>query len=94
MWDNFPSIKKCALFIAYDNDMINICVSEQMFLSNAEKVLTQYEESIKDIEEYLITLSEEQLDIICIGDYDDARPLILNSPKDTEEILNSIFEEI
>ena len=108
--DSLPGLKKAACEIAYDNGMINRFCPESMFLDGVEKILLKGPALaiLQLMDEYLDSLSEEDLITICAGEQTDRETIYGNMPlkylglkigleslsfQDAlEEVLNSIFE--
>jgi len=96
-WTSFPTIKKAALAIAYDNGMINRLEPEEKYLDACLSVLGAdgvYETDIIALEEFLSGLSETDFNNVCYGDSVDVED---RAPKNGEghpltKILEDFFD--
>jgi hypothetical protein len=94
--DNFPKMKEVALLIAYDNGMINREQNQNDFLNKVDLVVGADGVDRADlqlIEDWLVTLSNEQLVILAAGEHDDLTALEQQfSRPELLKIFNDIFE--
>ena len=100
-WAQFPTIRKAALEIAYDNGMINRGESETEFLEKALGALCAEGVPVLDVirlEMFLKTLNNEDLVTLCNGDDVDQAALETDCPFSVVEpaekvtrLLNDIF---
>ena len=94
-------IKKAVLKIAYDNGMIHRDFSEQKYLRAVEKFLAESSFKAHDLmiwNRWLLTLTEEDLEIYSAGEDTDMARIIAKEPKPEmssgtfNQLLNQIFE--
>lgn len=86
-WVKWPTIKKAALLISYDNGIINRESSQESFLEICESILYAdgvYEDEVSQFEEFLKSLSEQDLEILCSGEFTDVETISKNCPKNSE----------
>jgi len=96
-WTKFPTIKKAALAIAYDNGMINRFEPEEKYLDACLSVIGAegvYEEDIIALEEFLSGLSETDFNNVCYGDSVDMEAVEAQAPKNSDgHALTGILED-
>lgn len=94
--DNFPKMKEVALLIAYDNGMINREQSQNDFLNKVDEIVGADGVDYTDlqlIEDWLVTLGNEQLIILAAGETEEMKALEATfSRPELLEIFNDIFE--
>lgn len=101
-WAQFPTIRKAALEIAYDNGMINRGESEAEFLEKALGALCAEGVPVLDVirlEMFLKTLNNEDLVTLCNGEHDEVVALegdcpfsVVEPAEKVTRLLNDIFE--
>ncbi len=101
MIDKYPSIRNAALLIAYDNSMINRWTTETEWLANLDNVLGAEgvtADDLKKLDGWLLSLSVEEMETLCMGDQDEAQLLVDQAPRGGPDnvpltgILTDIFE--
>lgn len=94
--DNFPKMKEVALLIAYDNGMINREQNQNDFLNKVDEIVGADGVDRADlqlIEDWLVTLGNEQLIILAAGEHVEMVALQSTfSRPELLEIFNDIFE--
>jgi hypothetical protein len=94
--DNFPKMKEVALLIAYDNGMINREQNQCDFLNKVDEIIGADGVDLTDlqsIEDWLVTLSNEELTILAAGEHVEMVALESTfSRPELLEIFNDIFE--
>lgn len=94
--DSFPKMKEVALLIAYDNGMINREQNQWDFLNKVDEIIGADGVDYADlqlIEDWLVTLSNEQLIILAAGESEEMKALeALFQRPELLEIFNDIFE--
>lgn len=94
--DNFPKMKEVALLIAYDNGMINREQNQNDFLNKVDEIVGADGVDRADlqlIEDWLVTLGNEQLIILAAGESEEMKALEATfSHPELLEIFNDIFE--
>lgn len=94
--DNFPKMKEVALLIAYDNGMINREQNQWDFLNKVDEIIGADGVDLTDlqsIEDWLATLSNEQLIILAAGESDEMSALEATFQRpELLKIFNDIFE--
>lgn len=90
--DQCPAIRKAALNIAYDNGMVNRMNTEQQFMIGANEVLKEYTDYMA-IENFLATLTDEQLDTLCTGEEQEQVIILRACPiaAKVNDLLEAIF---
>lgn len=99
--EEFPGITKAALAISYDNGGINRDRSEALMLNELRRFLNNHVlpcglrgALLKEIDEWLATLDDESLDIVCCGEQSEQDEILGVSPAHTDEILTAIFDNV
>ena len=94
--DQFPCIKKVALEIALDNGFINRMSPEERFWEHVDSVIVAEGvdfTDLKKIEEWIQTLSEEDILTLASGEHDEMVGIESTfSDPDLLNIFNDIFE--
>jgi hypothetical protein len=94
--DNFPKMKEVALLIAYDNGMINRDRNQWDFLNKVDEIIGADGVDYADlqlIEDWLVTLGNEELTILAAGEHDEQAALSSRFVRpELLEIFNDIFE--
>jgi hypothetical protein len=91
----FPGIARAALEMAYDNGGINRMRSEQDALRDLDAILTDGADiafDLPDIDRWLASLSDDDLQTVVAGEETEAAQIIANAPGGTHQILEDIFE--
>ena len=101
-WVSYPTLRKAALIIAYDNGIINRQEPEAEFLENAMGALCADgvpTSEIAELEAFLATLTEEELSTVCVGFDDEVDAIEARCPNSSVEpsakltrLLNDIME--
>lgn len=97
--DAYPKLRAFALDVAYSNGMINRLELECKFLEQCEQAITAdgvYTVDLEAVEEWLGTLTPEQLETLSDGDADDIDRLMYESPMTAEgvpviRVLDDVF---
>lgn len=93
--DRFPGIKRAALEIAYDNGGINRHRTEAAMLRALDKFLaSQPNEVLPDIDRWLSSLSDDELQTVCCGDQFDQEAITRTAPPFTNQLLDDCFNEV
>lgn len=93
--DRYPGIKRAVLAIAYDNGGINRYRTEKDMLRELESFLVrQPSEILPDIDRWLASLSDDDLQTVCCGEHDDQLALTKTAPPFTHQLLNDYFDEV
>ena len=97
----FPNIYKAALEMSYDNGGINRERSEEKHREEFNGYIGSARHdhaTLKKIDEYLATLSEEQINVLVAGEDEERMALIALIPHDiqqkTDELFDEIFDEV
>ena len=93
--ERFPNIEKAALEIAYDNGGINRDRSEAQQKRDLRSFLLECgleREHLRDIDTWLGTLSKNDLQTVCAGEYNESQTILANAPMFTDHLLNEIFD--
>lgn len=91
----YPGITKAALAIAYDNGGINCVRSEKQMRRELGKwIARQPNEPLPAIDGWLSGLSDEDLEIVCAGDQEQASLILQGSPPFTDKLLTDYFNEV
>lgn len=93
--DSFPCIKRAALTIAYDNNMINRDITEEAFL---DCVAERVGPGAESIELALSVLTDEQNELLCCGEEAEQQYVLGLLPPEyragVSALLETIFEEV
>jgi hypothetical protein len=95
--DVYPYIKKAALILAYDNDMINREEPEDLFLANCAMSLASVTHlELIQLDEWLQTLTDEQMETLVCGEESEMRALEALCPTGgpDNQPLSKIFDDI
>lgn len=89
-----PNIKRAALLIAYDNGMINRKQSEEQYLELVEKAISEFSFSSEEIDTWLLSLTNGELNTICCGEVSDAQFVLeeQKAPAGTVDLLDRMFD--
>lgn len=95
----FKNIEAAMLEIAYDNGMVNSYQSQQDILQSLSKYLEnsgKYSlDFLRVVNIWLGKLHKDELYSLCCGsDVDQELILAMNAPKNTNEFLNDLFENV
>lgn len=94
MDDVYPNVKRAALAIAYDNNMINRERTEETFLA---RVAALAGPMAGTLDAALSVLDNDQIELLCIGEDSEQRAILSLLPAPyragVHEFLNSVFEE-
>jgi hypothetical protein len=91
----WPGITRAALEIAYDNGGITRMRSEERMLGQLERWLeTQPQDPLPAIDAWLLALSDEDLETVCVGEQLEVAALMASAPPFTDQLLNAYFEEV
>jgi hypothetical protein len=93
----YPGITNAALEISYDNGGINRHRTERAMLRDLGRFLDawpQGPEHLTAIDLWLSSLPHNDVETICAGDQDDAKPILAKAPPFTDTLLNEIFEKV
>jgi hypothetical protein len=94
---DYPGITKAAQLIAVDNGGINRFRSPDLQNAEFEAWLSkQPSEPLPAINTWLLSLTDEQLETVCIGcsDEPETKALIAQSPPFTDDLLTRYFDEV
>jgi hypothetical protein len=93
--ERFPGIQRAALEIAYDNGGVNRTRPQAQMLREFHAWLAkQPQEPLPKIDEWLSSLSDEQLNVVCTGEHSEMEAAIQSSPPFTNDLLNRYFNEV
>jgi hypothetical protein len=93
--DIYPGIRRAALAISYDNGGINAIRSEKQMLRELALFLErQPAEILANIDAWLSSLSDDDLNTICCGEVSEADRLLRDAPVFTDGLLNDFFNEV
>jgi hypothetical protein len=92
-----PNIAKAAMFLSYANNGVSRERSEDVareghrFVLDADGV---YEEDLQKMDQFLSTLTQEELSILCDGEETEAKAISARAPdpEKLEGLLNDLFE--
>jgi hypothetical protein len=102
--NQYPNLKRVALEIAYDNGMINRFCTEELFLKSLDPIIGAegtYHADLVVWDEWLGTLTDEQIQIVAAGEQTEMEELMADAPEPVEAhrddaslggLLNDIFE--
>lgn len=100
--DQFPTVRKAAMLIALDNGLINRFCSEETWIGKVEGAIFADgvpQHDVRMLENFLLTLSEEDLETLCCGEHSEMVAVEANAPMSVVEpdmkvtrLLNDIFE--
>lgn len=91
----YPGIYKAALLIALDNGGINRARSRDRQKREFERWLpSQPADIFPAIDEWLSSLSDDDLEIVCCGGDDEQDEIMKSAPPFTDDLLNSYFDEV
>lgn len=90
------NIKKACLLISRSNGGINRFRSEARVTREMQRFFDSrpYHDEIKNIDQWLGTLTEEQFETVCDGEMSEADAILLSAPVFTGTLLNDYFEEV
>lgn len=94
---DYPGIAKAAQLIALDNGGINCVRSSDLQETEFEMwIAKQPSEPLHAINAWLLSLTEVQLETVCIGGFDEpeTKALIAQSPPFTDDLLVRYFDEV
>lgn len=97
--EQFPSITKAALIIAYSNGMIYHDVTQEEFLVKVQEIIGAdgvYHEDLVLFDTWLGNLTKEQLETVCDGEVGEAFKISKTCPRNKDGypmvgILDDIF---
>lgn len=94
----FPGIEKAALAISYDNGLVRWDRSEAKVKRELAAFISRQgafnSAELEDIEVWLSSISEDQLNTVCAGEATEADKLLAGAPAKTGDLLNAIFENV
>lgn len=95
----YPNLERAVIFMARDNGCINRYMSEEMVLDQTRRWLESHSrkyppERVAEVEEWLLTLTENQLQTVLVGERFDALDIMtmMAAPVIADSLLNAIFE--
>jgi hypothetical protein len=94
MHENYPGIARAAHLISLDNGCVNRHRSDAERLRDLDKFLAQQLLDLREIDDWLLGLSDEDLEEVCCGCADDAihMQLLSGAPPFTDALLNDFFD--
>ena len=89
-------IRRACLLISRSNGGINRGRPETRVLREMQKFLDTrpYEAEFKAIDEWLGTLTEDQLETVCDGEHSEMKAIMKDAPPFTETLLHDYFEDV
>jgi hypothetical protein len=93
----YPGIERATLLIAIDNGGINRDRSKAQQRRDLAKFLRhQPDEILKPVDDWLVTLSEEELDALCCGGRGEPETdaILDKAPPFADHLLNLYFDEV
>lgn len=95
MADRFPGIARAAFSIALDNGGINRNRSEKQQRRDFNQFIDrQPPEILADIDAWLSSLTDDELETACTGEQTEMDDLLSGSPPFTDKLLNDYFNEV
>lgn len=94
MHQSYPGIARAAHLISLDNGGCNRFRSEVDRLRDLDRFLAQQQIDLRQIDEWLGNLSDDDLDEMCCGCFGEPRheELLRQAPPFTDTLLNDFFE--
>lgn len=93
----FPNIEKACLAVALDNGGINRFRSVDKQRREYAKWLAQQDyPNLAEIDQWLGTLSKDDLETVCVGGQDEPGTIAIraSAPAFLDDLLNSYFDEV
>lgn len=90
------NIKKACLLISRSNGGVNRDRPEARVLREMQKFLDTrpYEAEFKAIDQWLGTLTEDQIETVCDGEQSEMDAIMKDAPAFTETLLHDYFEDV
>ena len=90
----YPNIQLATIEIAHDNGLISRCRSADSIYEDLQQFLSVSEytpEQLANINDWLGTISKEDMKTVCNGEEGDISNVMLGSPIHTDKLLDDIF---
>lgn len=90
------NIRKTCLLISYSNGGVNRDRSEARVLREMQHFIDSrpYNSELKAIDEWLGTLTDDQLETVCDGEQSEMDAIMKDAPAFTETLLHDYFEDV